>query len=165
MQSSVLEILHNPNENGITIFILGVLFVLSVYHFLLYFQHKDKVYLYYSLYTFLIFINHLNDSSFGFISTLIKPYIGILNYYDYPLMWLYNTVYFVFGFTFLNLKSYSKAWYSFIFNVISVLLITIFITVSLATISGNKIIYLPLALIWFHFSLSSELYAIILFSN
>ncbi len=137
LQSSIFEILHNPNENGITIFILGILFVLSIYHFLLYFQHKDKVYLYYSSYTFLIFINHLNDTSFGFISTLTQPYIGFLNYFDYPLMWLYNTIYFVFGFTFLNLKAYSKKWYSFIFKVIAFLIIVIFSTVFLATITGD----------------------------
>lgn len=138
LQSSVLETLQNPKENGITIFILGVLFVLSVYHFLLFFQNKDKVYLYYSSYTFLIFINYLNDSSLGFISTLTQPFIGTLDYFDVPLMWLYNTVYFIFGFTFLNLKLYSKKWYSFIFSGIALLLIIIFSTVFLALITGDK---------------------------
>ena len=137
-QSSIFDILHNPDENGITIFILGILFVLSVYHSLLYFQNKDKAYLYYSLYTFLIFINYLNDTSFGFITTLTRPFIDILNYYDYPLIWLYNTVYFIFGLTFLNLKAYSKKWNSFLFKVITVLLIVIFSTTFLAAITGDK---------------------------
>jgi sensor histidine kinase YesM len=138
LQSSTLDIFHNPHENGITIFILGVLFVLSVYHSLLYFKNKDKSYLYYSLYTALIFVNYLNDTSFGFISTLTAPFIDILNYYDYPLIWLYNTVYFIFGLTFLNLKAYSKKWHSFLFKVIAILLIVIFSTTFLAGITGNK---------------------------
>ena len=138
MQSSTLEILHNPHENGITIFILGILFVLSVYHFLLYFQHKDKVYLYYSSYTFLIFINQLNNSTFGFITTLTEPYIEILNFYDHPIMWLYNTIYFLFGFSFLNLKAASKKWYKFVFTTTTLLLIVIFSTTFLATITGNE---------------------------
>lgn len=138
MESSLIEILNSPEKNGFTIFILGVLFVLSIYHFILYFQHKDKVYLYYSLYTFLIFVNHINDSSFGFISELAKPYIGFLNFYNAPLMWLYNTIYFIFGFSFLNLKLYSKKWYSFIFKIIIVLIVTISATVILAGITGDK---------------------------
>ena len=32
----------NPHQSGFLIFILGILFILSLYHFLLYFQHKDK---------------------------------------------------------------------------------------------------------------------------
>jgi len=131
------QILHNPDSNGITIFILGILFVLSVYHFLLYFQHKDKVYLYYSLYTFLIFTNQLNNTTFGFISTLIEPYYEVLLFLDHPIMWLYNTIYFIFGFSFLNLKQYSQKWYSLIFKVIFVLLIVIFSTAFFAAIRGN----------------------------
>ncbi len=134
---SLQQILQNPNSNGITIFILGILFVLSVYHFLLFFQHKDKVYLYYSLYTFLIFTNQLDNTTFGFISTLIEPYHDFLVFYDRPVMWLYNTIYFIFGFTFLSLKHYSEKWYSFIFKVIIILLIVIFSTTILATVTGN----------------------------
>ncbi|MBJ2173972.1 histidine kinase [Aureibaculum sp. A20] len=139
MDTNVLRnILFNPNENGITIFILGILFVLSVYHFLLFFQHKDKVYLYYSLYTFIIFVDELNDVSFGFIQTLVEPYTSILSFLDYPLMWLYNTIYFVFGFTFLNLKQYSKKWYSFVFRIIIILLVVIFSTTFFAAIIDNE---------------------------
>lgn len=138
LQLSIFEILHNPDENGITIFILGILFVLSVYHFLLYFQHKDKVYLYYSAYTFLIFANQINNVSFGFVDTLSKPYIDILDFYDLPIMWLYNTIYFIFGFTFLNLKQYSKKWYTFFFRGIVILLIIIFSTTFLSAITGDQ---------------------------
>lgn len=131
---SLQHILHNPNSNGITVFILGVLFVLSIYHFLLFFQHKDKAYLFYSLYTCIIFAAELGDVTFGFIPTLLEPIAGVLNFLDTPLMWLYNTVYFVFAFTFLNLKQYSEKWYSLIFKIILILLIAIFSTTFIAAI-------------------------------
>ena len=138
LHQSIFDILHNPGENGIVIFVLGILFVLSVYHFLLYFQHKDKVYLYYSAYTFLLFANQLNNTAFGFIETLIEPYDGFLSFYDNTIMWLYNTIYFIFGFTFLNLKKYSKKWHRIIFRVITILFIIICSTTFLSSITGDK---------------------------
>lgn len=110
------HILDFPNENGIVTFVLGVLFILSIYHFLLYFQHKDKSYLYYSLYTALIFVSHLIDAENGFISVLAKPFSYILSYIDINLMWAYNILYFVFAFTFIDLKQYSVKWHKFIFR-------------------------------------------------
>lgn len=135
--AAYLQILHNPNENGIVVFILGILFVLSIYHFLLYFQNKDKVYLYYSLYTFLIFLNHLNEASSSFISVLIKPNIEALNFLNQPLMWLYNIIYFIFGFTFVGLKAYSKKWYSFVSKIIFLLLLIVFIVTILSLVTHN----------------------------
>ena len=73
--STLIEVLRHPNDNGISVFILGVLFVLTVYHFMLYFQHKDKTYLYYSLYTFLIFISHIIDAPHSFIMEIIPENI------------------------------------------------------------------------------------------
>jgi len=135
--STILNILEQPNENGIVVFVLGVLFVLSVYHFLLYFQHKDKTYLYYSLYTALIFIGHLDEPKSGFISILVKPYIDMFNRIDLEVSWIYNMLYFIFAFTFLNLKSFSINWYKFIFRAIY-LLSFIFILLEVSYwISGN----------------------------
>ncbi len=138
MIDSVKYILAHPHENGFTTFVLGILFVLSVYHFLLYFQHRDKVYLFYSLYTFLIFLNNLIDSTAGFVSLLIKPIAETLHFLDLPLMWLYNIIYFVFGFTFINLKSYSKKWYSIIFKTIKYLLILVLLIAILSLLTANK---------------------------
>ncbi len=151
--NSLKYILEHPNDNGIIVFILGILFVLSVYHFLLFFQNKDKVYLYYSLYTFLIFISHLTDATTGFIPILIKPFVGLLDYFDIPLMWLYNTVYFIFGFTFVRLKSYSEGWYSFIFKTAYLLLVVIFIvtTLSITVWDINFILKVNLWLVGFLF--------------
>lgn len=119
--SVIIDILKHPNQNGMVVFILGILFVLSIYHFLLYFQHKDKSYLYYSLYTSLIFIGHLYDPESGFITELVAPIKNILQALDLDITWSYNMLYFIFAFTFLDLKSYSIKWHQFIFRAIYLL--------------------------------------------
>lgn len=124
LQLSILEILSNPHENGITIFILGALFVLCLYHFLLYFQHKDKAYLYYSLYGSLLFLRCLHEPQNSFINQIdvLQPFLELTHYYSLNLEWAYNTVYFIFAFTFIDLKSYSKKWHTFIFSTVAFLL-------------------------------------------
>ena len=138
MIDSIKQLFEQPHENGLTTFILGILFVLSVYHFLLFFQNRDKVYLYYSLYLFLIFLNQTKFVFFDTDSSVVNPTKQLLHNAHLPIMWLYNTIYFVFGFTFLNMKIYSKRWYSLIFKVITILLIVTFSTTLLASISGNR---------------------------
>jgi len=107
---------EHPSDNGFAIFVLGVLFILSVYHFLLYFQNKDKIYLYYSFFTSLIFITHINNIENNFISTLIKPIEVYLDSIDHLLVWVYNTTYFLFAFTFIDIKSYSEKWSKFLYR-------------------------------------------------
>ncbi len=122
--STLKNILAHPNENGFIVFVLGVLFILSFYHFLLYFQHRDKSYLYYSLYTFLIFIGHLEDVAGGFVEILIAPFKEYLVAFDLPIMWTYNLVYYIFAFTLLNIKSKTLMWYHLIFRTVYIMLIT-----------------------------------------
>ena len=118
---SFYDLLRFPNDNGIVVFILGMLFILFVYHFLLYFQHKDKIYLYYSLYTFLIFISHLDEPDTGFVRLLVNPFVHILKDFNINITWAYNLMYFVFAFTFIDLKTFSIKWYRFIFGSVFVL--------------------------------------------
>lgn len=119
--SSILSILSQPNENGITLFVLGIMFILSLYHFLLYFQHKDKAYLYYSSYTLLIFIGLLNRPTNGFIVTLIEPFKEVLDHLSLSFILNYNLIYFLFFLTILDLKSYSIKWNSFVLKSVYIL--------------------------------------------
>jgi len=137
------HILDNPHQNGITLFVLGGLSVLTVYHFLLYFQHKDKAYLFYSLYTFLLFIRNFiePENSFIYHYDELKPILETIKYYNPNLEWAYNTIYFVFAFTFIDLKSYSIKWYKFIFGAVYFLfLLNIFVEILYRT-TGNEDIY------------------------
>ncbi len=107
-------IIEHPHQTGIITFILGIVFVLAVYHFVLFLQNKDKTYLFYSLYAFFIFLVNLNNTTAPFILYITKPNQHITHFYSLPLMWTYNTLYFIFAIHFVNLKQYSKKWYSFI---------------------------------------------------
>jgi len=141
--SAVQHVLENPHQNGITLFVLGGLSVLTVYHFLLYFQHKDRAYLYYSLYTFILFTRNLiePENSFIYYYDELKPLLAIIKYYGINLEWAYNTVYFVFAFTFIDLKSYSIKWHKFIFGAVYILLTSnIFIEI-IYRVTGNESIY------------------------
>ena len=105
--TSIQKVFNHPHDNGITLFITGGLSILFVYHFLLYFQHKDKSYLYYSLYTGLLFIRNLVDVQNSFINEIpgVQMFMDKTSYFNMNLEWAYNTVYFVFAFTFVDLKS------------------------------------------------------------
>lgn len=136
------SILDFPNANGIVTFVLGLLFILSVYHFALYFQHKDKTYLYYSLYTTLIFISHLGDPENGFVHTMVEPIRPVLNYVDIYLVWLYNVIYFVFAFTFVDIKKYSVLWHRIIFSAVYVLLgFILLVEIVYLFTESNQVIY------------------------
>jgi len=137
-QSVLYNILRNPNENGIVVFVLGILFVLSIYHLLLYFQQKGTSYLYYSLYTSLIFIGHLVDVKTGFIPEIIRPFKAVLSEIDIEITWIYNMLYFVFAYTFLNLKDFSKKWYHIIFRAIYLLFFICVVFEITYRISGNE---------------------------
>ena len=137
MLDSLKQLLAHPHENGFTTFILGILFVLSVYHLLLFFKNRDKAYLFYSIYTFLIFLNQTKFVLVASDSHFIQAYNSALASYHLPIVWTYNTFYFVFGFTFLNLKKYSKSWYRFIFGVVFILGFVIVTTVIAYAVTGN----------------------------
>ena len=138
----VQDVLNYPHANGITLFVLGGLAVLTVYHFLLYFQHKDRSYLFYSLYTFLLFIRNFiePENSFIYHYDEFKPVLDLITYYRPNLEWAYNTIYFVFAFTFIDLKSYSKKWHRFIFGSVYFLFgLNIFVEILYRVTESNQI--------------------------
>ena len=110
---SLSSFAENATSNGILTFILGTLFVLSIYHFLLYFQHKDKSYLYYCLYTILIFLTYISKVETGFLQALASNYNFSGNYSDFY-RWTYNCMYFVFATEFLELRKTNVKWYNYI---------------------------------------------------
>ena len=96
----------SPHENGFLTFVIGIVFVLTVYHFALYFQHKNKTYIYYSTYTFLIFLTYVSMSKNDFLSDItevVQPFFKITHL---AWVWLYNIFYFFFVFDFLNFQKH-----------------------------------------------------------
>jgi sensor histidine kinase YesM len=135
---------------------------------MLYFQHKDKTYLYYSLYTFLIFSSHIIDAYDSFLMEIMPDAILFgLGKIDYYLTWSYNIVYFIFAFTFIDIKSESTKWYKRIFYPVYVLfgLTFLFELAYLITgdfrfiINGNYIflaLIVPLAIVSYYPLLKSK---------
>ncbi len=107
------NIAENATNNGLLTFILGAIFVLSLYHFVLYFQNRDKSYLYYSAYTFLILIASITSVEAGFIKDTVN-YINTNTNYSNFFRWFYNCIYFLFAVEFLNIKKINKKWYKLI---------------------------------------------------
>ncbi len=99
-----------PFENGFLVFTLGALFILTVYHFILFFQQKDKTYLLYSGYTFFIFLSQFNRMKEGFLYELGGHISWIV---DYPMIHteIYYILYVLFALSFLNIKEKLPKWH------------------------------------------------------
>lgn len=126
--------LLNPLTNGLATFVVGVLFVLTLTNFFLYFQNKKKVYLLYSLYTLVICVDQTKINDTGFLNEIF----GFLDEKRFDFLhitfeWTYNTVYTLFAIVFLNLKSVQRKWFNilrgyviFSFSLLVVLLLVSF---------------------------------------
>lgn len=84
--------------------------MLFTYHFLVYLQNRNKVYGYYSLYVGLILIGSLQYVEFGFFKALTTPIQSYFILFEAFFRWMYNCVYFLFAFGFIELSKYSKKW-------------------------------------------------------
>ena len=123
-----------------TLLFAGFLITLAVYHFLLYFQHKDNVYLYYSLFIFLIFTANYpetTNSIFADASTSNDPYFQLL---VIPREWLYNTMYLMFAKTLVELNIYKPTWNKILNLSIVIYLLMLFALIFYAGLTGNYFI-------------------------
>jgi sensor histidine kinase YesM len=103
-------LLSHLNQNGVTIFMSGFLFTLSFYHFLLFFQHKDKTYILYGLYAFLVFIYIYYKADHFFLSKITQNLNPQYKFFTSPLQWIFNTIYLVFIKVFIDLNQYKPKW-------------------------------------------------------
>lgn len=108
-------ILFHPFENGIVTFLSGVLFVLFLYHLILYFQQRILSYLFYSIYVLFLFFS-IAPFSRDFLMTILNS--KILFDLDITVFTaeLAFATYFIFMLNFLNLKELRPRWYKLILN-------------------------------------------------
>lgn len=99
-----------PFHNGFLEFTLGIMFVLSVFHFLLFFQHRNKSYLFYSGYTFFIILSQLQFLKDGFLRHLLDP-VWDLTRFGETFTESYYIFYTLFAFAFLDLHVKMPVWY------------------------------------------------------
>jgi len=110
LEIDILRELSSPTENGIVVFVSGFLFILGVYHFFLYFQHKDKSYLYYSLYSLLVFVYTYHRDSTFLLTKLSSNLMPAIKWMYDPIKWMYSVVYIYFAITFIELYKYNPRW-------------------------------------------------------
>jgi hypothetical protein len=114
--NNFIQAISTPQENGIVIFVSGFLFMMSLYHFLLFFQHKDKAYLYYAFYAFLVFVYTYHRAKHFILSDISKPIIPSIEFLYDPIKWLYSTTYLMFAISFVDLNKYNPKWYKYLVN-------------------------------------------------
>ncbi len=96
MKDWLITILENNPINATALFIIGVLMVIIIQNFFFYFNHKDKAYLWYSFYAFIICFDQISLlQGFYILKTHgVKPYYyGIIHH---AMEWLYNSAYVIF---------------------------------------------------------------------
>ncbi len=106
----IINELSTPTQNGIVVFVSGFLFILGVFHFFLYFQHKDKSYLYYSLYALLVFIYTFHRDPDFLLTKLISPALPTLHFLYDAIKWLYSIIYIYFAISFIQFYKYNPKW-------------------------------------------------------
>jgi sensor histidine kinase YesM len=147
-----IEALSQPQENGIVILMSGFLLALGLYHFLLYFQHKDKTYLYYSLYAFLVFFYTYHRAKHFVLADISKPLVPYFEFLYDPTKWVYSTVYLLFAISFVDLDKYSHKLYTYLTKFIRFSFVSVAVLTSLSVVLNDKsitdfaynFVYLPI---------------------
>lgn len=134
----VISLFLNPHKNGLLLFVLGVIFMISLYHFLLFFQHKSKTYIFYAIYTSLIFISYITFTEDDFLDQLTKPVASFFNKTHLFGVWLYNIAYYFFAFRFLNFAKHHKRKEKILSKILLGLLGLGIIAFLVTVISGNN---------------------------
>lgn len=125
------------NFDDFTLLFSGFLLTLSVYHFLLYFQHKDRVYLYYSFYTFLIFTSSYPEIETTISKDLFQNNDPYFNLVIIPREWIYNTLYLIFAKTLVEFNVYKPKWNRILNYSIIVYFVILAISMIIGGITGN----------------------------
>jgi len=158
MSSSILNNLNNiqalsaPQENGIVILMSGFLLALGLYHFLLYFQNKEKTFLYYSLYAFLVFIYTYHRAEHFILADISKPLLPFFAFTYDAMKWIYATVYLLFAINFVDLHKHNQKLSNLLNRFIQISFASILILTIYAIVTNNKevldvtynFVYLPI---------------------
>lgn len=107
----------------------GALLIVFIYHIVIYYQNKNKLYLYFSFYSLLLFLFLLRD-------LILDNYtIGLASYINYPLQYLTFGVYLAFSRELIQTKKYIVKW-----DTIISLAIKILIVLSITLILINAVV-------------------------
>lgn len=138
MEQGYLEYFFNhPFQNGFLVFTIGALFLLTVYHFILFFQQKDKIYLLYSGYTFFVILSQLRHLEEGFIYQLIVPIKDVV-WFPVVSTEIYYGIYVLFALKFLNIKTHFPKWNKYMIKALKLIMVYCFIVFVVYLFNGNN---------------------------
>lgn len=106
----LLDTLNNSYENSFITFLSGILFILCLYHLILFFQQRMIAYLYYSIYVFFLFFS-IAPFATGFLKDEFFAHYDLVNKFIGFSAEMAFVVYFFFALSFLNLKENNLKWY------------------------------------------------------
>lgn len=105
-----LDVLYHSYENSFITFLSGILFILCLYHLILYFQQRIIAYLYYSIYVFFLFFS-IAPFATGFLKEEFSAHHDLVNKFIGFSAEMAFVIYFFFALSFLNLKEADPKWY------------------------------------------------------
>ena len=111
--------------------IRGGLLILSIYHIMIFVLNKRKLYLYYSLYSFSLFV-------YFFSHICPEEYIWVYDYINFSIQFIAFGFYVLFGRDLLQSKKNIPDW-----DVLLVIEYRVFFLLSLAFVTGSGIFHLP----------------------
>jgi len=124
------SILENNAFGVFTFFILGILVIVFIQNIFFYYNYKDKAYLWYAIYAFIIILDQLFISYMPYYrSTNDTPFI-ISNSIHVSLEWLYNSAYIIFVIEFGDLYLLGRRTANKIKNIVyglAIILIVLFV--------------------------------------
>lgn len=139
MLEELLEILYHPFESGLLTFFAGVLTILAVYHFLLYFQQKIRSYLFYSLYLFMVLLSIFRFGGGNFL----EIYLTYLQDFKFFITEVTFVVYLLFAYSFLEMKYNAPRWNKYVMRAnLLFLLIAILVQLTSYFYGGEYLRYL-----------------------
>ena len=128
------NIIYHPFESGLLIFFAGVLSILAIFHFLLFFQQKKRSYLFYSLYLFLVLFSILRFSSGRYYELYISYFVD----FRFLLTEVIFVVYLIFAYSFLEMKRNAPRWNKYVMRANSVFLGIAILVHLISYISGGS---------------------------
>lgn len=96
MRDWLISVLQDNPINGITFIMIGVLIIIIIQNSFLYFNYKDRSYLWYALYALFILFDQSILLHNSYIYTKTGKELTNLVSMQYALEWLYNSAYVIF---------------------------------------------------------------------
>ncbi len=160
------EALEWPEQSGFSYFALGAIIFFCFFNFVMYFQNKDKSYLLYGLYLFLIAFGHVRPHQQEMIGKFYHVDEYLMGIFIYATFWFYNIVYILFLIEFVNLKNSNYKKFKHIILSVRVLITLGLLLLGISFFMGNAVLLEQFYIVFYlPFMLAMSVYLFIAIYN